>query len=457
MSRILAVDLGTSALKMGVFTEQLEMVNEAVCPYEMNLYGEGYADIEPEKWWSALVECCRSLEGDLRDVGVLSLSVTTPGLVAMKEDGEALGPAILFLDGRSHRQAASIRSLVGETRFLAEGCNLPVSGGSSLASILWIRENQPEAWQRTAKFGHSNTYMVRRLTGYWAVDPSTASITGMYNTARNDLHWNSFVLSTAGIPEEKLPTLMHSHSSPGCVLPSAAEELGLPRECVVLCGGNDAVLAALSGGLTQAGRVSNVNGTCEITSVCIDRPMSSPHFNVRCHVIPGLWVTFFVLNSGGESLEWFRRVFCSELTQSQFYDGFVPEALARHFASEDPVTRDARLPIYEPYLQGSRYSLEQLTGSFSGLRLETTREMILLAMIRGNERYHGAHLEEVSGLLPLERRIVTSGGVATIQGYASAQKAWLADCDYQYQEQSSVMGAAILGRFYQTGKWTMLP
>ena len=78
----------------------------------------------------------------------------------MDAGGNARGRAILFFDGRSHSQARAIRAAVGEDHFLNETCNLPVSGGSSLCSILWIKENQPEVWSATAKFGHSNTYMV---------------------------------------------------------------------------------------------------------------------------------------------------------------------------------------------------------------------------------------------------------------------------------------------------------
>ena len=110
--------------------------------------------------------------------------------------------------------------------------------------------------------------MVKRMTGNWAIDPSTVSITGLYNTAANDLTWNRRVLDLAGIPDTKLPPLLHSHQMAGELQPQVAEELGLPAGCAVLCGGNDAVLAALSGGLTEPGGINNICGTCENSPAC---------------------------------------------------------------------------------------------------------------------------------------------------------------------------------------------
>ena len=205
MKDILALDVGTTAFKAGVFGPSLERKASASRAYDINLYEGGKADIEPGKWWAALRECCGELKDSLAGVGVIAMSVTTPGLTAMAEDGTALSPAILFLDGRSHRQARRIRELVGEELFLREACNLPVSGGSSLCSVLWLRDERPDVWKRAVMFGHCNTYMVRRLTGAWAMDPSTVSITGMYNTRKDDLTYNAAVLDAAGIPAGKLP------------------------------------------------------------------------------------------------------------------------------------------------------------------------------------------------------------------------------------------------------------
>jgi len=449
---ILAVDVGTSSLKIGVFGPGLERRCEARRFYEPHLYDRGKADIDPEAWWEALRECCSEVAADLGGVGIVSLSVTTPGLTAMTPDGTALAPAVLFFDGRAHGQSAAIRSLVGEERFLAETCNLPVSGGSSLSSILWFRDERPDVWAAAAKFGHCNTYLVRRMTGRWAIDPSTTSITGMYNTARNDLTWNRTVLDLAGIPVQKLPPILPSYDRVGRLLPIVARELGLPGDCSVLCGGNDAVLAALSGGQTEPGDVNIVSGTCDIANVCIDHPIASPSFNVRCHVLPGRWLTFFVLNAGGEALDWFRRVACTELGDDAFYSEYVPGVLDAFFRDADPDAREAELPEYLPYLGGSRYSLEPLTGTVSGLTLQTTRDDLLLSVVRGNATYLGRHLREVAEIVRIRGRIGISGGGARIQGMLEARRRWTGDYEYVFQDQSSLLGAAMLGQINQSGR-----
>jgi sugar (pentulose or hexulose) kinase len=445
---ILAFDVGTTALKMAVFSPDLEKRCAASRDYDVHVYDRGKADIEPEKWWQAVKETCAEFREYLPDVGVISFSVTTPGLTPMTADGTALGPAILFFDGRSHAQARAIRRLVGEEKFLRETCNLPVSGGSSLCSILWIRENQPEVWAAAAKFGHCNTYMVKRMTGEWAIDPSTVSITGLYNTAKHDLTWNHDVLALAGIPESKLPPLMHSYTQAGEILPHVAAELGLRRDCAVLCGGNDAVLAALSGGLSSPGDINYICGTCEITYVCVDHPVSSPNFNVRCHVLPNRWVTFFVLNTGGKALEWFQSVFCREMTEDHFYNEYIPSVLAEFFSRDDIDREEADLPVYVPFLGGSRYALEQMKASFSDVTLETTREHLLLSLIRGNAVYQGTHLKEVAGMMKLGHKVMTTGSGAKIRGFLEVKKRWTGDFEYEFQDQSSLRGAAMLGQMY---------
>jgi xylulokinase len=447
---ILALDVGTSVLKVGVFSPALEQLAGTQRTYAPRVNDQGWADIEPDAWWSAIRDACAELRSDLAGVDVVAPSVTTPGLTAIDADGSALAPAILFFDGRSSEQAARIRGLVGEDDFLRETCNLPVSGGSSLASILWLREQRPDVWARAARFGHCNTYLVGRLTGRWAIDPSTTSITGLYNTAANDLTWNRRVLDLAGIGMDQLPQLLPSHAPVGRVTESAAAELGLPRRPVVLCGGNDAVLAALSGGVTEPGDVTIISGTCDIASVCIDRPIGAADFNVRCHVVPDRWLTFFVLNAGGEALAWFHRTLCPDLDEGTFYGDYVPGVVRRFLADPAADAREAALPGYVPYLAGSRYSLQRRTASLDGLSVATTRDDILLSIVRGNFAYLGDNLRTVGRLVPLNHRASISGGPAAIPGMLAARRRWTGDFDYVLRPQSSLLGAAMLGQLYQS-------
>ena len=104
-----------------------------------------------------------------------------------------------------------------------------------------------------------------------------------------------------------------------------------------------------------------------------------------------------------------------------------------------------------PYLSGSRYTLEPLTASFTDVRLETTREDLLLALVRGNLSYLGQHFEQVAGRVSLGRTVGISGGGARIERMLDARRRWTGDFEYVFQDQSSMLGAAMLGQRYQRG------
>jgi len=57
----------------------------------------------------------------------------------------------------------------------------------------------------------------------------------------------------------------------------------------------------------------------------------------------------------------------------------------------------------------------------------------------------------VGGMMKLGRKVITTGGAAKIRGYLEAKKRWTGDYEYQYQDQSSLLGAAMLGQFYESG------
>ena len=209
--KILSVDVGTTAMKMGVFEDDgddLKLIRQFSKEYPIKTYNDGlFSDIGPEKWQQAYVAGCKDLSDFMPDIDVVTLSGTTPGLTAMGKEGQALYPAILMLDQRSRLQAQRIIDTIGLEELLNTTANMPVAGGCSLASILWIKDNLSEVFQKTHVFGHSNTCMARWLTDKFAMDPSSASLTAMYNTVSNDLSWNEDILDEFGIETSRLPLL----------------------------------------------------------------------------------------------------------------------------------------------------------------------------------------------------------------------------------------------------------
>ena len=437
---VLGVDIGTTSMKMGVFRladDVLTPVRQFSQGYDVNIYSNGLCgDIEQAKWKKAFTTGCRALENELSDIEFIALSGTTPGLTAVNAAGEALYPAILMLDQRSRKQAQTIIDTIGLDRLLETTANMPVAGGCTLASILWLQENEPNIFRKTHKFGHSNTYFAHWLTGVFAIDPSSASLTALYNTTGNDGTWNEEIAGAFGLTLDQLPELVPAYHSVGRVRPALAKELGLHREPHVLIGGNDAVLAAYSVGIKEPGDVINVNGTCEICLVCLPRCLPSRDYNIRAHVLPERWLTLHVMNAGGKALEWFKHLFCRDMSDEAFYDNFLPEAVEAWLDRESRVT-------YVPYLMGSRYSLEPLTAQLQGLTQETTREEILAALVRGLCQYQKKHLDEIERSVPRQEVVHVTGGAVNPVLIRAKQK-WMRQGQYVHEEESSVRGAALL-------------
>ncbi len=446
MTVVLAVDAGTTGMKAALVRDGRDIIAQHELSYPLNIRGMEI-DLDPQHWRDGLIECCNNLGPERSEVQAIGFSVSTPGAMAFDKHGDPLTPAVLFMDGRSGAQAQAVRDAIGEDELLERTSNLPVSGGCSASTILWWKDKQPDVFNRAAMFGHTNTFLCKRLTGEWGMDPSTASLTALYNTTTNDKTWNTSIANQLEIPLEKLPPIIESWQPVGKLLPVWAAQLGLPAGVAVLMGGNDAMCAALTGGVTREGAVLDICGTCEIICVGLSKSVSGRQYNVRCHVIPNLWSTLYVLNTGGKALEWFHQTFCRELSADAFYHDYVPETIESYFA----VGRTWNLPDYDVYLAGDRYSTEARYAAFSKLHLQTDREMMLMAVIRGNNQYMALHLNEMKQHVSLSRDIhLTGGGLS--QAFIRCKREWMGEYEYRLRENSSMMGAAQLAHYAVSGE-----
>ena len=434
MNKILAVDVGTQSLRAGVVDRDLRVLEKQQVGYTPEVVAKNRVEIDAEVLWNAFVEACGRL-AHAKDVEGLSFSTLCPSLVAMDGQGRPLSPMILHLDRRSLRQALWALERVGEERFLRIAGNLPVPGGISLTSILWLKENLPSVYgQRGVVFGHAVTFLMKRLTGRFLMDPSNASFTGLYETVQYG-NWSDGLLRDLDIAREKLPDLAPSRTVIGELDEKTATLTGLPRGIPVVIGANDTTCAAVGAGVTEPGKLMNTSGTVDIMVVCLDRPWADRDHLLRTHAYPDRWLAMRTVGAGGASLEWFRKEFCREMSRERFYDEYLAGVLS---TSGPP---DAR---FHPFLSGDRHRVRPKSASFTRLSLGTTRADLLLAMADGIVSFQAAGLRKWEKAMALDRNIGHVGGGAS-EAYTRYKQGRLQDFNLIQMGETTLQGAARLG------------
>jgi sugar (pentulose or hexulose) kinase len=360
----------------------------------------------------------------------------------MDAHGCPLYPVILHLDRRSYRQAVWALEQVGEEKFLQTAGNLPIPGGISVTSLLWLKENEPSIYRRKdVVFGHVVTLFMKRLAGRFVIDPSNASFTGIYDTVGYS-DWHDGLLRSLQIEKEKLPQVVNSMSVGGELNGQVAKDTGLSNNIPVVIGANDTTCAAVGAGVSGPGDLMNTCGTVESMVLSTDRPLVSKNHLLRTHAYANRWLAMRTVGAGGASIEWFRRTFCKEMTQKDYYDKYLADVLA---TSRKP---DAR---FLPFLSGDRHRIRPKSGSFTRLSLNTTREDFLLALAHGIVTFQIDGLREWEKSVPLSRKIYHVGGGAS-KAYTNYKQAMLKDYEFVQLGETAVIGAAKLALETLEGK-----
>ena len=434
MEFVLAVDVGTQSLKACIIDRSLNILEESRVPYDPDTKPGKKVEIDARVLWDAFVTACVGLKRK-SEISALSFSTLCPSLLPMNSEGEPLHPVILHLDRRSYRQSMWALDRVGEKRFFETAGNLPIPGGISLTSLLWIKQNEPAVYEKKGViFGHVVSYFMKKLTGRFAIDPSNASFTGLYDTV-GYTDWDEGLLEKLEIDPEKLPPVAMSKTVIGTLDERVAASTGLPKGIAVVIGANDTTCASVASGVTRPGSIMNTTGTVEIMVLCMDRPLVSKDHLIRTHAYPDRWLHMRTVGAGGASMEWFRRTFCKDMTRETFYSDYLAEVLAKDRIPE------AR---FHPFLTGDRHRIKQKSGSFTCLTLHTTREDCLYALALAIVEFQFEGLRQWKKSVSLERNIYTVGGGAS-DAYTQFKQRYLADFKFVQLGEASVKGAAILG------------
>ena len=378
--------MGTTSIKVAIIDEQARVLGMSSSSYRLITPNQDYAQIDTEDMWRAYLKCIRLLqEGkniDMSRVAGISISSLCPGLAALGENGEVLTDPIIYSDRWSTEEAEMILEAVGREKLFEITANTAMAGAMSGTSMLWIKRNLPEVYEKTKYFGHVNTLLAQRMSGNFAIDYSNASYTDLFETT-GGFQWSEVLCEKIGIDMEKLPPLHASTDVVGGLIHPDLIRMGIPRDTPVIIGGGDTACATLAAGVTKAGQVCESVGTTNVLTICVDQPKFDKGFINRCHVVEGTWIYQGALSHTGASYQWFRDNFCQDLVDR----AVGTDKTAFQFMNEEadmaepgsgglvflPYMLGERSPIWDPYAR----------GVFFGISLQTTRKEMNRAVMEG--------------------------------------------------------------------------
>jgi len=341
----------------------------------------GWAEQEPQDWWRAAAAAVRAIissEGvHAEEINAVGLSGQMHGAVLLDQRDEVVRPAIIWCDQRTDAQCSALTERVGADRLIKLTCN-PALTGFTLPKMLWVREVEPENWQRVRTVLLPKDYVRLQLTGEKATDVADASGTLVFDVTQRQ--WSQEMLAEAEIDEGVMPRVYESPQVTGVISASGAIATGLRAGTPVVAGAGDQAAGAVGMGIVGAGTVSATIGTSGVVFAVTDLPALDPQGRVHtfCHAIPGRWHVMGVTQAAGLSLRWFRDQFGAGAE-----DGRDPYERLTEAAAAAPAGSDGAL--WAPYLMGERtpHLDPHARGALVGLTAGHTRAHVVRAILEG--------------------------------------------------------------------------
>jgi xylulokinase len=353
---VLAIDVGTSSLKGGLFSPSGELVSRAEVPVHLSdrehpLYHEADAN----NWITALGLAAAQLElGRRPRLQALVVSGNGPTLLPAGRDGRPLDYAMTWMDRRGVEEAGLIAEMTG--RYVDATFFLP--------KAFWVYRHKPRLYRDTCHFLTCPEFMDFFLTG--------RACTVLPSPQFTRYIWTPELIEKLGMDPAKFPPFVRPGERIGEVLRRAEELVGIPAGTPVYAGGPDFIMTLLGTATIRPGRACDRAGTSEGINLCSASPIDDSRLMCLPHIIEGYYNVSGIISTSGKALEWFKRI-----TGRQELDY---ESL---FEDICQVPAGSRGLIFLPYLAGERAPLwdPNARGCFIGLAVKHGRKEMTRAVV----------------------------------------------------------------------------
>ncbi|MCD6507876.1 xylulokinase [Candidatus Poribacteria bacterium] len=414
MGYLIGIDVGTTGAKTILIDENGDLKASSFKEYPLHTPYPKWAEQDPEDWWKATVESIREVMDrsgvDPEDVKGLGLSGQMHGLVLVDKDHNVLRPAILWCDVRTTEQCGYIREKVGMEDLVRITCNQPLEGFTA-PKVIWVRQNEPQIFEKAYKMMLPKDYVRFRLTGEIATEVSDAAGTLLFDVPNR--RWSREILERLDIPFEMMPPCYESIDICGRISSEVAEMTGLKAGTPVVGGGADNTCSAVGNGIVKSGRVSASLGTSGVVLAHMDEVRYDPKLRTHtfCHSVPNKWYIMGVMLSAGGAFRWFRDALGDSEKEEAQSEGVDPYEILTRKAAEAPVGSEGL--IFLPYLTGERtpHGDANAKGVFFGITLRHGKPHMIRAVLEGvtyGMRDSFEIFREIG--LPIEQVYATGGG-----------------------------------------------
>jgi len=262
----IGIDSGTQSTKaVALDSESGKILASAQESYDL-IRGlpSGHMEQHPEDWITAtknvITQCVNLLGESSEKIKAIGISGQQHGLVVLDENDQVIRPAKLWCDTSTVDQCLQFSNEFGGSSGLIRISGNNMLPGYTVPKVLWLKQNEPENYNRVRSVLLPHDYINFWLTGVKRMEYGDASGTGLLNiTERN---WCEDLIRFVGSEmQDMLPELGSSLSVHGVVKSEVQKECGLPNDVVVSAGGGDNMMGAIGTGNVKAGVVTASFGT----------------------------------------------------------------------------------------------------------------------------------------------------------------------------------------------------
>ena len=397
----LGIDLGTSGLRAVLVDEDGETIGAAQRSFTVAHPHPRWAEQAPSAWIAALEDAVAELRAafprfsDLRGIGV---SGHMHGATLLDAAGEVLRPCILWNDTRAHAEAAMLDNMP-EVRALSGNIVFP---GFTAPKLLWLRENEPEVFDKVAKVLLPAGFMNFFLTGDYVADMSDSAGTSWLDVGQRC--WSKTLLEAGGMRPDQMPRLVEGSEAAGQLRPALLQKWGLSQPVTVAGGAGDNAATACGIAAIEEGQGLVSLGTSGVLLAARNGYQPAPETALHsfCHAVPDRWYQMGVMLAATDSLNWLSRI-----------TGESPANLTSALGEDLKRPSGVR---FLPYLSGERtpHNDADIRGSFTGLSTAKSRKDLTQSVLEGVAFGLRDSLEAlITTGVSFDRLLATGGGTAS--------------------------------------------